>query len=158
MSDQTFDDDETTRRVTGTPVAHTEPLPAGDPQPTTALEAPGNPPVPESPAFRPENESLSPEPGFVGYITKKQGPEVPPAPEPPHHAPPAPQVPPAPVGHPGVRTHTVIVGLILLAIGITAITSQFSGVAINPAAVAFAVMLAAGVTLLGAALKRTTRK
>ncbi|GAA3616708.1 hypothetical protein GCM10022223_36520 [Kineosporia mesophila] len=55
---------------------------------------------------------------------------------------------------PGVRTQTVAIGTILLIIGVTTVISQLAGLSLNPAAVAFTIMLAVGVTLLGAALKK----
>ncbi len=49
----------------------------------------------------------------------------------------------------------MIIGLILLAVGISALITQLGGISLNPAAVALTVMLAAGVTLMSAAIKRT---
>lgn len=136
-----------------------EPAEPASPQTSSISEAP------ETPSFRPENESISPEPGFVGYITAKRGPQAFPNPEPAQPMPPNQPVqpvptnqPPVPIGHPGIRASTVIVGLILLAIGITALTAQLSGVTFNPAAVALTVMLGAGVTLMSAAIRRTQRR
>ncbi len=51
----------------------------------------------------------------------------------------------------------MVIGLILLAIGASTLVSQFSGVAIAPGAVALAVMLGVGVTLMSAAIKRSQR-
>jgi hypothetical protein len=121
---------------------------------------------PEAPTFRPENESE--EGGFVGYITSKRGPQTPPhqgqawqdqpnqnQATPPVAAPTSPLLPP--VGHPGIRVSTVIIGLLLLAVGLSALAGQLGGVTFNPAAVALAVMLGAGVTLMSAAIRRVQR-
>ncbi|GAB3237582.1 hypothetical protein [Kineosporia babensis] len=121
-----------------------------------------------APAFRPENES---ETGFVGYITSKRGPQMPPQgdaarPQAPQFTPadnPAPGAPvsavapPPPLGHPGIRIHTVVIGLILLAIGLSTLVSQLSGISVNPGAVILAIMLGVGVTLMSAAIKRSQK-
>ncbi|MBT0767919.1 hypothetical protein KIH74_03230 [Kineosporia sp. J2-2] len=177
MSDNEFDDDDRTAKIRPpagdltagpSPTPPTLAFPADDaPDPTPPRPPSATPPA-ATPAFRPENESTSPEPGFVGYITAKRGPQVPPeagVPEPPVPNPPAapspPTAPPAPEvpqGHPGIRTSTVIIGLILLVIGLTALAAQLGGITVNPAAAAFAVMLAAGVTLMSAAIRRSQQK
>lgn len=136
--------------------------------PPASLDPP-NPPVPvptPEPAFRPENESTDPAPGFVGYITRKRGPEIPSAASPqpesaPAGPPPASSIAPVmdqAMTDPGIRTRTVIIGLILLAVGISALITQLGGISLHPAAVALTVMLAAGVTLVSAAIKRSQKQ
>ena len=140
------------------PVDPVDPVDQAEPNP---LDLPAAPVFTPEPSFRPENESLSPEPGFVGYITKKRGPQTPPSsggtqPEftpagPPQTSPVQPVIPQT---EPGIRSRTVIIGLILLAVGLSALLTQLGGISLNPEAVVFTVMLAAGVTLMSAALKR----
>jgi hypothetical protein len=148
-----------------TPVHPAEPVEATAAEPNP-LDLPAAPVSTPEPAFRPENESTDPDPGFVGYITKKRGPEVPSSSD---SGSPQPEFVPGghpqtsfggpvmtrPETEPGIRTRTVIIGLILLAIGISALVAQLGGVGLDPVAVALTVMLAAGVTLISAAIKRS---
>ncbi|GLY27772.1 hypothetical protein [Kineosporia sp. NBRC 101731] len=113
-------------------------------------------PVNPTKAFEPGG-APEPEAGSSGYLTSGRPPQPSPAPGPGPGPDQTPRVPPQPQEHPGIRTTTVAIGLILLIIGLTAVTSQLAGISLNPAAVAFAIMLAVGVTLLGAALKKSPR-
>jgi hypothetical protein len=99
--------------------------------------------------------------------TTRPGPalDAPAAPEPgapvhtqPLPAPPAPAAGPAPTRSPGVRMRTLVLGLVLLAVAATTGLRLLTDVDVDNGVVALAVLLAAGVLLLGGGVLGAARE